>query len=524
MRGARRAATISVSLAMLAVAGAAGAASHREAPLVALDPAADLTDVYAFVSYDAANLARPAAERRVTLILNVVPGQEPSAGPNYFAFDDDVLYELKVDNDRDGVAEDVVYQFRFHTDTTNPDQFVANLGGGPLPPIASLDAAGLSRKQRFTVVELRDCKDAAKARRCAERTALFGGQALATVPSNVGPRTMPGYDALAAQGIYTDDATQARVFAGQRAETFAIDLGAVFDTLNLRVENAAVIPSVRPPLPVLTVAEDADDGTNAFGVNAFSGFNVNTIAIEVPATRLTADGMPPTAATGTIGVYAATSRPALTVRRGAPTLDPRRPPADLVKGRRGFRQVSRMGNPLVNELVIPIGKKDLWNATEPEDEAQFLPFYRSLAVADALAAVSGVPVPPKPREDVVQLLTKYAGQNPDPSVGPFAELLRLDMTVPATPPAQMKRLGPFAHDAAGNPTPTPSGDPAGFPNGRRPNDDVTDIVVRVAGGPSFVANHVGDGVGVAEKGITPEFPFLPTPYDGRNRRHVDPGE
>jgi hypothetical protein len=134
--------------------------------------------------------------------------------------------------------------------------------------------------------------------------------------------------------------------------------------------------------------------------------------------------------------------------------------------------------------------------------------------------VSGVPVPPTPREDIVQLLLKYAGQNPDPAVGPFAELLRLDMTVPPTPPAQIKRLSILAHDAAGNPTP----DAAGFPNGRRPNDDVTDIVVRVAGGTNYIQNFVGDGVGVNEKGITPDFPFLPTPYDGRNRRHIDPGE
>jgi hypothetical protein len=127
---------------------------------------------------------------------------------------------------------------------------------------------------------------------------------------------------------------------------------------------------------------------------------------------------------------------------------------------------------------------------------------------------------PSAREDTVQLLLKYNGQNPDPNVGPFSELLRLDMTVPPTPPAQIKRLGPLAHDANGNST----ADPAGFPNGRRPNDDVTDLVVRVAGGANYINNYVGDGVGIQEKGITPDFPFLPTPYDGRNRRHVDPGE
>jgi hypothetical protein len=486
-------------------------ASHREAPLMALDPGADISDVYAFVSYDAANLSRPPADRKVTLIMNVVPGQEPGSGPNYFSFDDHVLYTLHVDNDRDG-EDDVTYEFSFDTVVDNPDQFIATLA-----PVTTLDAAGLSRKQRYTVTEISGCKKDGK--RC-RRIPLFGGQFLSTVPSNIGPRTTPSYEALAAQGIFTDPGTGVRVFAGQRAETFAIDLGAVFDTLNLRVENATPIAGFRPPLPVQTAAEDANDAVNPFGVNNFSGFNVNTIAIEVPAKRLTKDNGAPGADNGVIGVYASTFRDKITVRSGTPAVNPTKPPKELVRGGKRLVQVSRMANPLVNELIIPIGTKDLWNATEPEDEAAFLDFYRNLAVADALQLVSGVEVPPKPREDVVQLLLKYPGQDPSPTVGPFSELLRLDMTVAPTAPAGIKRLGPFAHDAAGNPTP----DPAGFPNGRRPNDDVTDLVVRVAGGTTFINNFVGDGVGVNEKGITPDFPFLPTPFDGRNRRHVDPGE
>jgi hypothetical protein len=141
-----------------------------------------------------------------------------------------------------------------------------------------------------------------------------------------------------------------------------------------------------------------------------------------------------------------------------------------------------------------------------------------LDVAGALQLVSGVPVPPAPRADVAALLLTYPGQTLDE--GPLAELLRLDLLAPPTPVAQIKRLGPLAKDAAGNPTP----DGAGFPNGRRPNDDVTDLVVRVAGGANFIGANVGDGVNVNDKGVTAEFPFLPTPFDGRNRRHVDPGE
>jgi hypothetical protein len=177
------------------------------------------------------------------------------------------------------------------------------------------------------------------------------------------------------------------VFAGQRAETFAIDLGAVFDTINLRVENATPVPGFRPPLPIQTAAEDANDFANPFGINAFSGFNVNTIAIEIPISRLTFDRQPANPANGVLGVYASTFRQRLTVRTGAPILSEKRP---LLRGTKEYVQVSRMGNPLVNELIIPIGKKDFWNATDPEDEAQFVPFYQSLAVAQALQLVSTV--------------------------------------------------------------------------------------------------------------------------------------
>lgn len=495
--------SIACTVLALALGGTARAASHREAPLITFDPAADITDVYLFASYDAENLARPSGDRKVTAIMNVVPGQEPGSGPNYFSFDDAVLYELKFDNDRDGVADDLVYQFRFETQITNPDQFIATLALPPVTDLQGANAAGMAVKQRYTVTELRDCANPRKPRRC-QKTVLFSGNSLPTVPSNIGARTTPSYEQLAQKGVFTDTASGIRVFAGQRAETFAIDLGAVFDTLNLR-----------RALPALTAAEDANDASNPFGFNTFSGFNINTIAIEIPARRLTSDGQAPADANKLIGLYASTSRRALTVRRGAPQ-DPGDKP--LVKGRLDFRQVARMGNPLVNELIIPVGRKDLWNATEPEDEAQFADFYRNLSVAGALQLVSGVPVPPTPRNDVVGLLLTYAGQ--DPATARLSELLRLDLTVPPTPPDRIRRLSILAHDAAGNPTP----DNAGFPNGRRPDDDVTDIVVRVAGGTNYVQNFVGDGVGLNEKGVTPTFPFLPTPFDGRDRRHKDPGE
>src|ERR1700758_681314 len=279
-RGSKLALTL-LACSMASLGVPALAASHREAPLIALDPAADNTDVYAFVSYDAANLARAPADRRVTFILNVNPGQDPSDGPNYFNFGDDVLYAVHIDNDRDGKADDVVYEFRFKTenrpvvaagDLTSPLPYLGNPHITPTLPLQGITALdgpgseGLTRRQTYTVTEVRH----------GQRTELFSGRTLVAVPSNVGPATIPDYPALAAQGIYSDAATGIRVFAGQRAETFYIDLGAVFDTLNLR----------RSP-PFLTAAEDANDSVNPFGVNRFSGANISTIAIEVPIKRIT---------------------------------------------------------------------------------------------------------------------------------------------------------------------------------------------------------------------------------------------
>jgi len=491
------------------------AASHREAPLIALDPAADNTDVYAFVSYDAANLARSSDERKVTFIMNVIPGQDPSDGPNYFNFDDEVLYAIHIDNDKDGNADDIVYEFRFKTENrpgpgglTSPLPYLGNPHIPPgvgLPGITALDgpgSEGLTRRQTYSVTEVRG----------HHRVELFKGRTLVAVTSNVGPATMPDYPALAAQGIYTDAATGIRVFAGQRAETFYIDLGAVFDTLNLRRY-----------LPALTPAEDVDT-VNPFGVNRFSGFNVSTIAIEVPITRITSDGKPAsTSANPIIGMYASTARQKVKVLDedgDAKTHGPR-------------VQVSRMANPLVNELIITTPFKDRWNAAEPDDEANFQAFYRNPVVATELKLVFGVDIVPidgsaaADRTDLMRILLKYPGQALQGTTcgHPCAELLRLDLRVPPTAPESQSRLGAAL-----------SADKAGWPNGRRPNDDVTDIAIRVVGGVNYIAARIGDGVNfladapgvvgvdITTNGIAKTFPFLPTPHDGKNRVHVDCGE
>ncbi len=504
----------------LAWGTAAQAASHREAPLIAMDPAADNTDVYAFVSYDAANLARAPADRRVTFIMNVNPGQDPSDGPNYFNFDDEVLYAINIDNNQNGIAQDIVYEFRFKTENrpvggngglTSPVPLLGNPHitalSGILKGITALDgpgSEGLTRRQVYTVTEVRN----------GVRTPLFGGQTLVAVPSNVGPATMPNYPALAAQGIYADASNGVRVFAGQRAESFYIDLGAVFDTLNLR----RYLPLLNGP------GEDADN-VNPYGVNRFSGSNVSTIAIEVPITRVTRDGnAATTAANSVIGMYASTSRRNVRILGGA-----NNPPA----GVGAWVQVSRMGNPLVNELIIDTPQKDRWNASEPNAEGQFESSYLNPVIATALNLVYGVPIvpingsPASSRTDLMSILLKYPGQalNGNRCGNPCSELLRVDLRVPPTAPELQNRLGAAL-----------SGDPAGWPNGRRPNDDVTDIAIRVVGGTNYIAAKAGDGVNflagapgtigvdITANGIAKNFPFLPTPYDGRNRRHVDCGE
>lgn len=524
-RNAIRALAFGVASAAVLSSLPALSASHREAPMIAMDPSADITDVYAFVSYDEDNLERGPADRRVTLIMNVIPGQEPGDGPNYFSFADDVAYRLHVDNNADGIAEDIVYEFTFATEDRpalggvldSPVPFLGNpnIAVEDLSGIVALDgdgSEGLTRRQTYTVTEWRD----------GIATPLFDGQTLVSVPSNVGPATMPDYEDLASQGVYSDG--DMRVFTGQRAETFYIDLGAVFDTVNLR-----------RPLPALSVAEDApdfvgDDGRlDPFGVNRFSGFNINTIAIELPIAALTADGLAADAtAEPVLGFYASTSRQKTkkyledgTVRNSGPWV-----------------QVSRMANPLVNELIIDTPFKDRWNAAEPEDEAQFESFFQNPTLATALGLIFDVPIADAPRTDLMEVFLKYPGQAvaPDGSCGsPCAELLRLDITIDPTEAESQDRLGAVV-----------GSDPAGFPNGRRPNDDVTDIATRVLGGDVYIAARVGDGVNalpdapgagvddgtgygnlvgnrldVTERGIAKEFPFLPTPHDGRDRQHID---
>ena len=308
----RSAIALALSL-LIACPPGAFASSHREAPITALDHTADITDFYAFVSYDHPD--------RVTFIMNVDPFLQPSNGPNYFPFDPSIVYQIKIDNDHDA-REDVTFQFRFQTTIRAPKVFTGFVGAGngisapanspaPVPPgtpivppaITSLSgpgAAGLSLQQTYSVNMVRG----------HHNTSLrnTSGAPLIAVPSNVGPRTMPDYDSLAEQGIYdlqgNDGASDIRVFAGTVADPFFIDLGAAFDSFNFRPGAGG---------GVLTAAQDKDNYLNS-APNSVAGFNVNTIVIEVPIRLLTSDGAvhPATDPKGTIGAWATTSRPAIT--------------------------------------------------------------------------------------------------------------------------------------------------------------------------------------------------------------------
>jgi hypothetical protein len=501
-------AVLLVTVMTVGLAPGARAASHREAPLIALDPTADLTDVYAFRSWE--------NDAKAVFIMNVIPQQVPGSGPNFFNLDDKVRYSFHLDLDQDGDADDVRIDFRFKTEIRDnssvgglnfKDIPVSYAGGTPLPPVTALDgpgSEGLGLRQTYSVSATGSRRVGAGVERAmGTRTTSADGRKLVAVPSNVGPKTMPNYPALAAQGVY-DLGQGVRVFVGQREETFYIDLGSTFDTLNFR------------RTPILTLAEDQNYTRNAFGIDdGFEGVNVTTIAIEIPKTLL---------GTSTVGMYASTSRPRTSTLLG----DGR----EINAG--SFVQVARLANPLVNELIIGTGSKDRWNSQDPRRESQFIDFYRTPRLAAIINALFGTSFPTTDREDLVTVLGSYFPPVFSGPPGIFSDLLRVNLDIPATPAARQKRLTVLSSAADAtfgcvsrfDPASIP--DAAGFPNGRRPNDDVTDIALRVVAGVLLgPVPCLGDGVNVNRvRAGTPNvapgnnvatiFPFLPVPNPGRS--------
>ena len=508
-------------------------ANHREAPITAIDDEADITDVFAFVSYDPDD---PKASEKVTMIVNYDPFLEPGNGPTYFPFDEEILYAIRVDNDHDA-KEDIVFEFRFKTEFRLPNVFTVYVGaldginapenapddldGNPTvgnlvvpPAITALDgpgSEGLGMRQTYTVTMVKN----------GIRTVIENvtGKPLFKVPTNVGPRTMPDYPSLFEKGIY-EVQNGIKVFAGTVDDPFWLDLGAAFDSFNFRTQGFVV-------QGVLTDEQDANDTQN-FASDEFSGYNVNAIAIEVPISLLTSDGKihPATDPEATIGMWGTSSRPRVKKIRG---------PGEKPKLSKEFRQIQRMANPLINELIIGVGSKDKFSMSKPKDDAEFSDFFLDPPIARVLNAVyealfgpNILPIPDVPRTDLlplVQYVPPVAAEGTDP--GPIADLLRLNTGIEPTAPENQSRLG-FLTLLDGDPT---NDDPAGFPNGRRVIDDVIDITTRVVVGvlnPEFNIfphNRIGDGVNVIDvQPYRTSFPYLNNAHSGRDSRHIDPGE
>src|SRR5215470_17293078 len=454
--------------------------SHREAPEITKDPVADSTDVYAFVSPD-----RPDT---VTLIANYIPLEGPAGGPNFYAFGDEVLYEIHVDNDADARA-DITYQFRFQTELANPDTFLYNTG-----PILSLDSPNWNSRQFCTVT------------RVTHGQARVLASGLACPPCNIGPLSTPHYANLA-QGAVHDIPGGIKVFAGQRAEGFYVDLGAVFDLGDLR------------PFEQL----HAQYGMNVFssaapGVNATAQLNVHSIAIQVPISQLLSGGKHGPADQGSvIGVWTSASRQRVTLWDADRS-------RNVFSG--PFHQVSRLANPLFNEVLIPLGLKDLWNTLPPSDDKRFADRVAHPELAALLPALYPGVFPNlaklvkagTARADLEAILLTGVPsgivtgfQN---FTGPVqADMLRLNTAIPpSTNPSQLGVLG---------------GDLAGFPNGRRVFDDVVSIELRAIAGvtvplvdktftPDAAASKVSDGLTASSvpSGYLPWFPYLGDPYSG----------
>ena len=456
------------------------ASSHREAPLIANDPSADNTDVYAFRSTEAGR------EGFVTLIANFIPDETPGSGPHYFKFDDTVLYEIKIDNTGDGV-EDISYQFRFSNQIKNPDSVLgmaspneALMGkGGVDPLITSLNDEDYNEYQTYSVTRV-DRSTGKKGKQIAS--------VLSTPPPNIGKRTTPNYEALAERAIHELQNTNGmRVFAGQRDEGFYIAVNKIFDTLNL------------------------DSIKDTGSVDGLAGKNVHSIALEVPIRDLTCNqNIPsgPTAADAVIGVWSTASRRTTNVLYGSQK-------SGSKNGE--WVQISRLGNPLVNEVVIPLKLKDAFNGLSPKDDAIAAPFVLDPQLAKLLKAVFKIDIPAAPRNDLVAIYATgiKAGSVPNaPTFNTFLsdgkphEFMRLNVAIPPT--TNPNRLGLLG------------GDPAGFPNGRRVGDDITDISLRaVAGGTPFTPNTnkapnntLGDGVIGNDVPYLSRFPYLGTPHSG----------
>ena len=455
--------------------------SHREAPEISKDPVADNTDVYAFVSPD-----RPDS---VTLIANFIPFQNPQGGPNFYEFGDDVLYEIHVSN-RGDARPDVTYQFRFTTKVRNKDTFLYNVG-----PIGSITDPNWNRPQYYSVTRM--------AR--GDRPRMLASR-LTCPPVNIGPRSTPDYARFTDQAVHSIQGGR-KVFAGQRADGFHVDLGSIFDLGTLRpFQMAHLIPSA-----------------TAVGVNGTQGLNVHSIAIQVPIRDLTRGRDKPTdpmSARSVIGVWATASRQRSRIW-------------DAKRGRHtshgGWSQVSRLGNPLFNEVITPMARKDAWNATPPHQDKQFAKYVAKPELAGLLPVLYPGVFPnlakyTKDRADLLAILLTGIPEGVVPGFQNFtgttqADMLRLNVAIAPTKDP--------------NPIGLVAGDPAGFPNGRRVIDDVVAIELRAVAGatiplvdPSYTPDGASGGLNDGTSNTNPpyldSFPYLGNPAGGYQTKPGEP--
>jgi hypothetical protein len=423
---------VTVALGM----GTSFGSSHREAPLTAADPQIDSTDLYAFSSPDATDT--------VTLISNWIPFQEPSGGPNFYRWAENVRYNVHVDNDGDA-KPDLTYRWQFETHVRNGNTFLMNTG-----PVTKLTDETLNVYQTYTLTEIKDGADAG-------RKLVKDG---IVAPANVGKASMPNYASLRQEAI-TDLNGGGKSFVGQADDPFFLDLR-VFDLL---------------------YGTDLSEAGN----DTLDGYNVNTLALQIPKKALAAGA--DATKNPIIGMWTTAERPSIRTQSTTGSQ----------KFSGAWVQVSRLGQPLVNEVVAPVAAKDLFSGSKPQDDAQFLKAVQDPEVPKLLQAIYKIKAPAAPRNDLVQVfLTGVKGLNQPPNVAP-SEMLRLNMSTPTTGSAD--RLGVLAKDNAG------------FPNGRRLTDDVVDIALRaMAGAVQGVETDLGDGVDKNDVAFESRFPYVALPH------------
>jgi hypothetical protein len=428
------------------------ASSHREAPLTAADPQVDNTDLYAFTSPDNA--------ATVTLVSNWIPFEEPAGGPNFYAFAEGVRYDVNVSNDGDASPE-IIYRWKFHDHYRNPNTFLYNTG-----QVTSLADADLNFFQTYNLSKI-------KVRHGRDRVTTLVRNAK-VAPSDVGQASMPDYEMLRDEAVVTAG-VDGKTFAGQTNDPFFLDLR-VFDLLY-----------------------GAD--FSEVGDDTLKGFNTNTMVLQVPKTEVAKRAN--VASNPVIGVWSTASRRSTRIQSN--------------KGTQSFKgpwvQLSRLGMPLVNEVVVPVGTKDFFNASKPKNDEQFLGAVNDPELPRLIEAVYGIPAPDsnenKPgiqRDDLIQVfLTGIPDLNQPRNVEP-AEMLRLNLT---TPPCEQGSCPDYSSLGV------IGGDVAGFPNGRRLADDILDIALQVVEGELIDnPNDLGDGVSADDKSFSTTFPYVSLPTRG----------